>query len=112
MHEGANAHERLKITIPGQRDLTRWKRIRQIYGGSKVEMQQGQDSFTGLLEDWVLDNTKTCIAFIRVHQRSIIDKEAIKEIQTTEEALTHASEEDLAFYWRVRYLQNLNKNVK
>ena len=77
--------------VPGKRDLTRWGRIRERFGGSKVRIS-GAEAYDGILHDWKKKGGAPVQMNIRVHVAVRHDESVWKEISDLEKTLEAGSE--------------------
>ena len=106
-----SAYEGQKCTIQvnrGKSDVTKWHRLKKIFGPSEIIITDGNDSFKGILAEWTITNRKPdqrltyniIIRPERYAEENIND--TLEEIELTSETFQRCSEDDLHFYWRVR----------
>ena len=90
-----------RITVqPGKHDITRWKRLRERYGGSRVRIG-GDEPFDGILHDWRKSNGDAIELNVRVYITNKVDHSAWKDISELQKKLEEADGDNLAFYWRI-----------
>ena len=77
--------------------------MKRRYGESKVRVLQENTVYSGSLGEWKAGRIETCTFNIWLHRTEKINtKRLFKNIREYQRYLTEASEEDLAFLWRVR----------
>ena len=90
------------VTVqPGRHDVTRWARVRARYGGSKIRTF-GADPFDGILHDWRKSTGDAVDVHVRAHVQKTVEDKVWKDIDDFANAVESASEDGLAFYWRIR----------
>lgn len=88
--------------VPGKFDLTRWSRVRERFGGSKLRTH-GDEPYDGILHDWRKEHGAETELFVRAHVTEPSPPEQTwKDIASFQEHLQQADEDALAFLWRMR----------
>ena len=92
-----------EITVhPGKHDITKWQRVRELYGSSII--YTASDTYT--LRKWNTNNDPQTIKILVAQEEGVSTKEfnaIFKDIAAFKEQLRAASDDDLHFYWRVRH---------
>ena len=105
------------VTIhPGQYDFTRWSRVRRLYGESTLRCPSDEPSFCGALKDWKTTHVCTTRVLVTPAKAEIASRKELSavfdEINDFAKQLCDASEEDMAFYWRVRNTVDKQRRYK
>ena len=90
----------------GTKDITNWPKLRRDFGDSIVttHLGEGHTSMT-ILEHWTCDRNEVTVGITPIQAMRIDTANltaAIQDVASLADTLPTASDEDLAFYWRVR----------
>ena len=107
-----DTHVKKEVTIyikMGHHDLTNWSHIRTFYADTEVHVQTTNAEYTVPMKEWTprthstLRTTKYYKITLTPEKQVVTDRtQTLKEMIANEKYLETASEEDLAFLWRVR----------
>ena len=108
-HEGCKC----KITVTrGKRDVTNWSRIKEIFGPSEVITVSQTGMYKSTLAEWSYPrDLYTFTIIIRPERYAKEDTDQIlRQIEISQCTLESSTEDELAWYWRVR--NSLDKEEK
>jgi predicted GIY-YIG superfamily endonuclease len=97
--------------VPGKHDVTRWARVRDRYGGSKIRTY-GIDSFDGILHDWKKKSGDKATLHVRAFVEDKIDGTVWTDVKELANGLQKADDEALRFFWNIRKDKTIFPRIK
>ena len=98
---GCNKHTQV-VVKPGIKDLTDWRKTRMMYGDSMVRWYDTNEVRYDTLLSWTTPHLPEITAFLDITVSEYVGMEHLQDIESLTSFLRDASDEELAFMWRIR----------